>query len=602
MIKYINKTAIIATIAFSVTCTNSNKTKEVMNQRKYMYMIGTGLFSLFTQTNAENTTSIVSNDAFPDHQECHIPSYTAIFGTAGFIIWGCSMWSCFLYGKITSRKHFIKPEIQTLKGISHDNELKIPPSPKSRSELGISPSSKRKMELEIFPYPKNKMELEISPSPESKMESIIQRNKCTISSSENYNTKKKKDPFSELRNSEIVFSNINNNQFDHNADTFSIPIKNENDFKKCQSGNNSSFSGNNNVNLNSDDDDDVLQGIETIYKDLKKSDEKQKSNQNELVATRNHGKSILQNIIIDNLVEVTNSYKMKKEHKGYVMCVAFSPFSPEIALSGGTDNTVRIWNINKLTSIILGMHDDVVFDVKFSPFDDDLIASSSKDGFIKLWNLKEKNLRKKLCIKKDTGITCLDFSPTTKKLLLTGDTCSNVILWNLDIEEQVYIYGKHTSLIRSVTFSPINQYQLASGSKDMRIIIHDLKKTTHRAIYDSYEVRTLDFSSFNEHILVSGGKGKDLMLWDLRTNRKASVLKGHNKSVNVAKFSLLNNHQIFSGGSGKRILCWDIRTLKVAMCLKGHTRYVTSLDPSPFYKKAIISGSSDECVRYWHLP
>ncbi len=531
--KYINKIPIIVFVVFFVTCTSGNKTKEVMNQRKYMYVIGTGLLSIFTQANAENTTSMVSIDIFPTHHECYMPSYIPIIGATGLFVWGCSMWGCYLYGKKIAKKNFIKPKIRILKSFNHDNEL------------------------------------EMSPSSNRKIKSAIENNPPIIISNENDNIKRGKDPFSKLRNAEIVFYDINNNQSGHNSKS-------------------------------SSKDEDILEGIETIYEKIKKGDLKQEDNQNDLVVTRNYGKSILQNVITDKLVEVTNSHKME-EHEGNVVCVTLSPFSPEIALSCGKDKTVRIWNVNKQTSVILGTHDDIVFDVKFSPFDDDLIASSGRDGFIKLWGLKNKNLRKKLCIKESGGITSLDFSPSAKNLLLTGDTCSNVILWNLDIEEKVYIYGKHTSLIRSVIFSPINQYQIASGSKDMSIIIHDLEKRTHRAIYDSYEVRTLDFSSFNESLLLSGGKGKDIMLWDLRTN-KPSVLKAHNNSVNVAKFSLLNSHQIFSGGVGRRILCWDIRTLKATMCLKGHIKSVGSLDISPFNEKNIISGSSDGRVRYWHLP
>ena len=73
-------------------------------------------------------------------------------------------------------------------------------------------------------------------------------------------------------------------------------------------------------------------------------------------------------------------------HQGEVYTVAFSQDSTR-ALSGGADNTVRIWDVESGQELhCLEGHLGGIWSIAFSP-DGRVAASGSGDGSIRLWDV-----------------------------------------------------------------------------------------------------------------------------------------------------------------------------------------------------------------------
>jgi WD40 repeat protein len=80
-------------------------------------------------------------------------------------------------------------------------------------------------------------------------------------------------------------------------------------------------------------------------------------------------------------------------HAGPVLCLAFSADGKRI-VSGGRDNTVRVWDAAKGTeTFCLKGHVGPVASVSFSP-DSNTIVSSG-DGTVKVWRLDELEKRQR---------------------------------------------------------------------------------------------------------------------------------------------------------------------------------------------------------------
>lgn len=199
------------------------------------------------------------------------------------------------------------------------------------------------------------------------------------------------------------------------------------------------------------------------------------------------------------------------------------------------------------------------------------------------------------------GILSVAFSPDGKRLV-TGDTDSQVRLWNVESGEKVITLPGHSDWVRCVAYHP-NGRQIASGSEDQTIRLWNAKTGQCQLILEGHTswLRAIAFNP-NGTVLASGGDDRTVRLWSISTGECMAVLngdEGHSKPVRSVAFSPDGNW-LASGSSDRTVKLWDVESGQCLKTLNGHSRGVRAVAFSPD-GEWLASGSSDTTIQLWSM-
>jgi WD40 repeat protein len=188
-------------------------------------------------------------------------------------------------------------------------------------------------------------------------------------------------------------------------------------------------------------------------------------------------------------------------------------------------------------------------------------------------------------------------------LVVSGSSDKTVRVWDVETGQIIASpFEGHTSLVRTVTFSPDNK-QVLSSSPDKTIRIWDIA-TGQVAIgcFDGH-TSTLDYVAFSHDSksAVAGFSDNIIKTLDVETGKVTGTFEGSPSRVSSIAYSC-NGKWVISGGStDKGIRIWDVETCQVAIGpFEGHTSYVTAVAFSPDCKR-IVSGAADSTIRIWDV-
>ena len=161
-----------------------------------------------------------------------------------------------------------------------------------------------------------------------------------------------------------------------------------------------------------------------------------------------------------------------------VYCVAFSPDGKTVALAGGRNGTVRLWNVAATGSPVttLQSHSDGVYSVAFSP--DGKTVVSGSDKAVRLWDVASGVVLASLDY--SGNAMSVAFSPDSQTVV-SGSADNTVRLWDVASGEVLAILKGHFAAVPTVAFSPDGKI-VVSGSDDKFVRIwnlHSLQKLTN---------------------------------------------------------------------------------------------------------------------------
>ena len=291
-----------------------------------------------------------------------------------------------------------------------------------------------------------------------------------------------------------------------------------------------------------------------------------------------------------------------KGHTDRVTSVAFSP-DDKIAITGSADATIRLWDVSSGQSLrLLAGHTDIVASVCISS-DGHKLVSSSWDETVRLWDIDAGIETKQIgestkSAKKKFTLTAA-FTPDDR-LILIGDSGSQLVLFDPMAEREVRRLKGHTDAINSVAFST-NGRRAVSGSSDHTVRLWDVNTGAeqHRIEGHTDVVSSVAFSPDGRRVL-SGSSDRTLRLWDVNTGKELVRFEGHTDAVMAVVF-LPDGTRVLSASADKTVRLWSIESGIELHRFEGHTRDVTSVAISSDGRRA-LSGSADKTVRLWALP
>jgi cell division cycle protein 20 (cofactor of APC complex) len=243
--------------------------------------------------------------------------------------------------------------------------------------------------------------------------------------------------------------------------------------------------------------------------------------------------------------------------------------------------------------------------------------------------------------------TSINFNKQLGPLFCYGNSNGEVKLFDWENDSICESFKHHTARIGSIQFNPSKAHIFATGSKDTRVAINDVRDPISR-LYGTGHVGEVCGLSWNSNgiLLASGGNDNLINIWDIRKMKspisqisehkaavralgwcpwKSSILASGggsgdmtllmtNTSKNKVVKRIKTNSQICAllwdedvkgiltahGFSKYQLSMWKYSTEELLYEFVGHkNRILSMIRPTP--DGSIITGSADESIRIWNM-
>ena len=173
--------------------------------------------------------------------------------------------------------------------------------------------------------------------------------------------------------------------------------------------------------------------------------------------------------------------------EGYAL--AWSKLKEGHLLSGGDDNVVCLWDVNKgiasnsssitATATFKG-HTATVEDVDWHAKDPNLFGSVSDDRSIRLWDIRDPSTGQKHIVENahNADIYGIAFNPKLEMTFATASADKTVAIWDMrNLQKKVHtLEGGHTDEVYGVEWAPFDESIVASWGADRRVAVWDMSR------------------------------------------------------------------------------------------------------------------------------
>lgn len=292
-------------------------------------------------------------------------------------------------------------------------------------------------------------------------------------------------------------------------------------------------------------------------------------------------------------------------HQAAVRSVAFTK-DGKLLVSGGHDNTVRIWNPETGESVkTLRGHDSEVRATAFSP-DGLWVVSASHDNHARLWNVEgyaeSRVLQGKWLRGHDDAIMAVGFAPDGSRII-TASRDRTARSWDSLTGKPLLSFEEgHAFLASTAVFSPDGK-KLFTAAVDGTTRSWDLTTGVELIRLENSGRAAALGVSHNGRWLLTGGNQKDAnnwkaQLWDAADGKLIRELIGHASEVTAIAFSP-DDRICFTGDSNGRGVLWNTESGQEVKRLQWHTSKISGAYFLPNGSR-LLTASDDKTVAQWN--
>lgn len=263
-------------------------------------------------------------------------------------------------------------------------------------------------------------------------------------------------------------------------------------------------------------------------------------------------------------------------HEGPVLCLKYD----EILVTGGSDCTVRFWDIlTKTQKKIIKKHNHWVQCLDISPCKK-FVVSGSMDGDIKMYTNDGEFMRSFIGHK--DGVIGIKFF---KKYIVSASRDKSVKIFGYD-GKCVFSYGH----VKPITFLNSNDKFIVTGSKDGKMKIYTGESNLKEINGHGSGVNCCDISGT---YMVSGSDDGNIVVW-----KDYMIYKRVKHEREVISVSLSSNNIYFASGSfDKTVRLWSVETGKL-ITKYFHVDFVYKV---LLLNDLIISSSKDKTIKMYRI-
>lgn len=312
-------------------------------------------------------------------------------------------------------------------------------------------------------------------------------------------------------------------------------------------------------------------------------------------------------------------------HSANVKAVQFVGTDGQLVVSGSSDATVRLWDLDQCThsnnsdsgfedslaiqsiSVLKG-HEGRIWDLASSQ-SGKLIGSASADRTVKVWDIS--NLSQPRCITTLTGhrydVYGVDFHPWNDNQLVSSGYDHLARLYDISRPDiPVKVLTGHQLGIPAIIFNPTGKI-LYTGSKDRTVKFWDSNSGLCTRTLSKHlgEITSLDCDATGV-LLLTSAKDNAHRLWDTRMlGQPLQRYKGHLNTSRHFIRARLAGDRVISGSEDGHVYAWD-RLSGQLMWTVSHVNSQSSVGPpGPVYdvayhpNRGLISSSEDKTLILW---